>query len=434
MARTLRDTALDSRAARDRLPARGKPYYRKIEEGLHLGYRKPRGRRGKPAGAGKWVLRHYVGKQSYAVTTIGAADDLSDADGVAILNFKQAQDAARAHMVRLAHDAAGVASGPLTVKAALDLHLEHLAGLGQNTDNQKHHASAFILPAFADTEVAKLKAAQLRRWHHGLAKLPPRVRTKAGKAQQYRTIDAGDAEAVRRRQSSANRILTTLKAALNHAFTEELVASDKEWRRAKPFKDVESARVKYLQVAEAKRFLNACDPAFRPLAQAALQTGCRYGELTRLKVGDFNADSGTLAIWQSKSGKARHVILTDEGVAFFTELTAGRAAGELMLRRANGGAWKKSHQNEFMAAACVRARITPSINFHALRHTWASLAIMGGMPLMVVARNLGHVDTRQVERHYGHMAQSYVVKAVRAHAPKFGFKPSNVRQLADAGR
>jgi hypothetical protein len=55
---------------------------------------------------------------------------------------------------------------------------------------------------------------------------------------------------------------------------------------------------------------------------------------------------------------------------------------------------------------------------------------MGGMPLMVVARNLGHADTRQVERHYGHLAPSYVVEAVRAHAPKFGFNPSaNVRVL-----
>jgi hypothetical protein len=34
MARTLRDTTLDTRAARSRLRARGKPYYRAIEEGL----------------------------------------------------------------------------------------------------------------------------------------------------------------------------------------------------------------------------------------------------------------------------------------------------------------------------------------------------------------------------------------------------------------
>jgi hypothetical protein len=57
------------------------------------------------------------------------------------------------------------------------------------------------------------------------------------------------------------------------------------------------------------------------------------------------------------------------------------------------------------------------------RHTWASHAVMNGMPLMVVGRNLGHADTRIVEKHYGHLAPSYVAEAVRAGAPKFGFKP-----------
>jgi integrase len=421
MARTIVDSNLKDRTARGRLGARRKPYWREIEPNLAVGYRRLKGRKGRPAGPGTWSARHYLGGGRYTVEKIdGVADDFSDANGVTVLDFKQAQDKARA--LHLQRHAASEITGPLTVKAALDLHLEHLAGLGQNTLNQKHHASAFIVPALGNVEVAKLTAAQLRRWLHGLAKLPPRVRTKVGAPQQHRLIEAGDAEAVRRRQSSANRILTTLKAALNHAFAEKLAASDVEWRRVKPFKNVESARVKYLQVAEAKRFLNACDSAFRPLVQAALQTGARYGELCRLKVGDFNADSGTLAIWQSKSGKSRHIILTDEGVAFFSELTAGRASGELMLRRANGGPWKKSRQAEFMAAACARAKIAP-INFHQLRHSWASLAVMAGMPLMVVARNLGHVDTRQVERHYGHLAPSYVVEAVRAHAPRFGFKP-----------
>lgn len=367
MARTIVDSNLKDRTARGRLKARRKPYWREIEPNLAIGYRRLKGRKNRPAGAGTWSARHYVGGGAYTVEKIdGVADDFSDANGVTVLDFKQAQDRARAlHLQR--HTASEI-TGPLTVKAALELHLEHLAGLGQNIASQQHHARVF-------------------------------------------------------RQSSANRILTTLKAALNYSFAEKLVASDAEWRRAKPFRNVESARVKYLQVAEAKRFINACDPAFRPLAQAALQTGCRYGELCRLKVGDFNADSGTLAIWQSKSGKPRHVVLTTEGCAFFIELTAGRTASELMLPRADGSPWRKSNQAEFMAAACTRAKITP-INFHALRHTWASLAVMAGMPLMVVAKNLGHVDTRQVERHYGHLAPSYVVDAVRAHAPKFGFKPA----------
>ena len=104
------------------------------------------------------------------------------------------------------------------------------------------------------------------------------------------------------------------------------------------FKAVDAARARYLTVAQARRLVNAADPEFRPLVQAALQTGCRYSELARLEVADFNPDSGTLAIRQSKSGKARHVVLTDEGVFFFRQLTAGRAGSEIMLCKTNGQA------------------------------------------------------------------------------------------------
>jgi hypothetical protein len=45
---------------------------------------------------------------------------------------------------------------------------------------------------------------------------------------------------------------------------------------------------------------------------------------------------------------------------------------------------------------------------------------MNGVPLMVVAKNLGHVDTRMVERHYGHLAPSFIADAIRAGAPRFG--------------
>jgi hypothetical protein len=42
---------------------------------------------------------------------------------------------------------------------------------------------------------------------------------------------------------------------------------------------------------------------------------------------------------------------------------------------------------------------------------------------MVIAKNLGHKDTKMVEKHYGHLASSFIVDAIRAGAPKFGIKP-----------
>jgi integrase len=256
------------------------------------------------------------------------------------------------------------------------------------------------------------------------------VRTRPGQAQQHKTIDENDAESGRRRRSSANRVYATLRAALNYAWRQGATPSNGAWARVKSFSNVNSARIRALTVSEARRLINACDPEFRTLVVAALQTGCRYGELCRLKVADFNPDSGSLAIWQSKSGRPRHVVLTDEAQAFFAQLCAGRDPGELMLPRADGHrAWGKSHQNAFMIDACARAKITPPIGIHTLRHTWASLAVMAGMPLLVVAKNLGHADTTMVEKHYGHLAPSFIADAVRKHGPKFGITKSNISVL-----
>jgi len=64
MARTVRDSNLESRTARARLESSGQPYYRNLEPGLlHLGYRKPL------AGACQWLARRYTGNGSYRLAS-----------------------------------------------------------------------------------------------------------------------------------------------------------------------------------------------------------------------------------------------------------------------------------------------------------------------------------------------------------------------------
>ena len=124
------------------------------------------------------------------------------------------------------------------------------------------------------------------------------------------------------------------------AWREGNVSTDGEWRRVEPFEGVDVARVRYLPVTDAKRLLNACDPDFRRLVQAALETGARYGELASLTAADFNPDTGTVAIYTSrKNKKGRHVVLTDEGQAFFREVCKGCAGSEIIFKKANGEAW-----------------------------------------------------------------------------------------------
>jgi integrase len=413
---------LEKREARRRLPIRAKPHYRVMEEGLHLGYRRLK------SGAGSWVVRHYIGNQQYQVETIGAADDFSDADGEKILSFSQAQAKARELMVNRAHKAAGK-SGPLTVRDTIETYIEFLENNRKSANFTRYGADAFILPELGDVEVEALTKDQIEKWLNGLAKAGARIRVKKGDKQRFREIADPD-EHKRRRKSTANRIMTILKAALNRAWRDGKVPSDAAWRRVEPFQNVDSARVRYLTLEEATRLLHGCRPDFRRLVRGALETGARYGELTALRVSDFNRHSGTIAIRQSKSGKPRHVVLTVDGVAVFRSIIAGRAGDSLMFIKDNGNPWLTGHQKVPMADANERGKITPRINFHGLRHTWASHAVMNGVPLLVVAKNLGHTDTKMVELHYAHLSPTYAVDAIRAGAPRFGaIEQSNVTDL-----
>jgi integrase len=276
--------------------------------------------------------------------------------------------------------------------------------------------------------INKLTRRRIEAWHEGVAKSAPRIRTKLGKPQKFREL-GDEPENIRRRRSTANRVMTILKAALNHAYANRKVSSDDAWRPIKAFREVDAARIRYLSDEEARRLVNASSLEFRPMIQAALLTGCRYGELTALAVADFNADAGTLHIRFSKSGKPRHVVLTDEGRSFFQTMAAGKPSNAMVFTKSDGMSWGKSHQQRPFKMACEAAKLG-NLTFHELRHSYASRLVMASVPLAVVASQLGHSDTRMVEKHYGHMAPSYIADTIRAGFGNMGLvEESNVKTL-----
>jgi integrase len=418
MARTVRDTNLDTRTARLRLTPRRKPYWRTIEVGLHLGYRRIR------EGGGTWVARRFIGERRYSETCLGVADDLQDADGGAIMSFRNAQDAARVWWKGEERKALGLPSESrtYTVSDALKDYLAARERKGsKGVQKDRYAVDLRIIPDLGAVELAKLTPAKIRGWHEQLAqsdKLGRAPRLKA--TRKVQAFNAADPEGVRSRRSSANRVLTILKAALNYAYHEGNVTSDESWRKVKPFREVETAVVHYLSPSECVRLVNTCPPDFRALVRGALVTGCRYGELTRLKVADYHSEAGTISVRTSKAGKPRYVALNDEGRTLFEALTTGRKAQEFVFLREDGKSWGASHQIRPIKAASLRVGIEPAATFHILRHTYASALAMRGVPMGVIAAQLGHADTRMTEKHYAHLAPNYVADTIRSALPGFG--------------
>jgi len=393
MARRPRDSKLETREARKALKQRKEPYWRSIHTGLYVGYYK--GKNG-----GSWYIRSQEYGQRKAVR-VARADDHADADGKSVLSFAQAVQLAmkgQPEEVRASQKAEGY-----TVAECVTDYLEDYRVRGKSQDRTEYIFNRHVLPKFGRRSVLSLKVAEIQKWLNALAK--------------------------DRQPATVNRIFNSFRAALNFAVTQGRVDSDMGWRNVRPFKNVDKPVERYLTQAEASRLINACDPDFKKLVHAALLTGCRYGELSRVVANDYDPAAEKLRIPISKSGKPRYIPLTEEGCQWFDEWTADKGGSELVFTKGDGEPWGQSHQIRRMRLACETAKIEPAVSFHILRHTYGSLLARESVPLQVIAAVMGHSDTRMTERHYAHLQPDFVSETIKNSLPKFGDGKSNVRRL-----
>ena len=167
---------------------------------------------------------------------------------MAVLSYRQAQAMARKRMVDRAHHAAGK-RGPITVADAV-------GRTSGSRDNRKTAGTRPTVPMRSfcrPSAPSRCRRSRLRNCATGFPRwpTPPRLRSRKGEAPRHAKMDHS-AEARRRRHSSANRVLTILKPALNFVWREGYVPSDTAWRRVEPFENVDAARLRYLYPRRSK--------------------------------------------------------------------------------------------------------------------------------------------------------------------------------------
>ena len=415
MAQTARDSKLETRTARLRLPL-GKRHFKSIGKGLTLIYRRT------GEGFGTWTAKLALPGGKYTLRTLGGADDYQEGNGADVLNFRQAHDRVRA----LANEAKandGILIKPASVAEAAERYLAWYRENRRAVRETEHAINAHILPALGDKQLSALTTAHIRSWLEQLAAKPARVRsTRSAKTPKYRAAPKTPDEK-RARRSTANRLLNVLKAILNRAFRDGQVADDTAWRKVKPFPKADEPRIRFLSDAEAVRLVNACPADLRALVRAALLTGARFGELVELRVHDVNLRTAQVYVAQSKSGRPRHIPVNDEGVALFRQRATGKTGEQRLFVRAKGQTWGKNHHVRPLIEACRVAKIQPAIAFHELRHTYASHLAQAGVDLLTISKLLGHADTRMTSTHYAHLADKTLAAAV-TRLPSFVGKAS----------
>ncbi len=390
MVRRLKNAALDSRNARLNLKQSKKPRFVSVGQGLSLGYRRNKT-------AGTWVYRKADGSGGMQTKAIGNADDYVEADGENVLSYWQAVDKVR----ELRKLTSGSAPGSINVQEAFDNYLPTLeAKNARSARTTKGRVKKHILPRLGEFRVLDLTKTQLDGWKASLVK------------------KSDDKEVVRKSKDSANRVLTMLKAFLNHAWNDEknAIPSDQAWRKVKPFKDVARPRDVRFSPPQANSLIeNIEDPKFARLVEGGYATGGRYEELIGAKVAHFDSSGRTLTV-SGKTG-SRPIILQTTAVKMLARVTAGRPGDAFIFVKEDGSRWKPSDQVRPMKRAIRKAKLDARGCFYALRHAYISEAIENNVPLTVIAENCG-TSVRMIEETYAKVLFEKKRDFVERGAPK----------------
>jgi integrase len=433
----IKDATLDTRTARKKL-ARGKNHYVQLGQKLSLFYYRTKA----VDGEGTWGIRVYDPfTTKYPHHKIAAADDIRDSDNRGVLNFWEACEAGRKKAIEVT--AGYTTTRTYTVEDALrDVHTRE----GEKLE-AKHYVAAkkqiaeFVVPVpgtertvvLGKMPVVDLSTDLLNAYKAAFIKTAPRMRTPKGKPQRF--FDLGtDAEAQRKRKVTFNRHRAILVRALNYAQQTKptIITSDVAWKFWFAYPHVNQPRSAILQMPDVGPFIRCiAEVEFQWMAEAALHSGARYADLCRMRVRDYDGEK--LWVTRHKVRKPGNTYLTEEGHAFFRARTQGRSPDAFMFLRRDGAPWGPTHQKDRMQWASEASGI--KMTFHGLKHTHVSQNIMAGVPLHIIAENVG-TSERTLRATYAHLLDGHIKEVIDTKAPRWGISsavPETARGLTERG-
>jgi integrase len=210
--------------------------------------------------------------------------------------------------------------------------------------------------------------------------------------------------------ASVNRELELLRAVLNYAKREGLITRT-PFEMGSPLisKADETRRDRVMSRDEEERLLAVCIDKrshLRPIIIAAVDTGCRKGELLKLTWEDIDISSRLITIkaFNTKTARGRDVPVSDRLAA---ELESIRSKSPAPNARVFGigDNFKKA-----WGTACRMAGVK-DLRFHDLRHTFCTRLIEAGMPIDEVAKLAGHTQINTTYKHYLNVTQATLNRA-----------------------
>jgi integrase len=380
---------IDTVSSRARLKARREPYWDRVSKGCYLGFR-----RMTSVSDGTWMARAFdenTSKQVYK--PLGGLSELPDH-----LRFDTAQKAAREWFEHLGR---GGSASSTTVKDACDRYVKHLRATktARAADEAKARLENHVLnhKKLGGTELSKLTPVHLEAWRTALKEAPTR---------------SGGRRGERRSDSTLNRDMTCLRAALNRAYIDGLVTSDFAWRsKLLPLKNADRRRELYLDRDQRRTFIEKAAPDLAAFLRGLCLLPLRPGALAALTAGDYDRQLKVLKIGKDKHGQDRKIKLPTATAELFTEVAKDKLPGAALLSRADGKAWNKDAWKWPIKAAAEAAKLPVGATAYTLRHSVISDLVHGGLDLLTVAQISG-TSVAMIERHYGHLRSDVAAAAL----------------------
>lgn len=334
---------------------------------------------------------------------------------------------------------------PVTVRDAVWRYLKLRESTKGHRDAQRTFDS-LILPDLGDEPLDTLTPERLKEWRTRYFLSKPHARQTALQRMKgesnFHKVDTSDPDYERRRAATAQRVFAPLRAALREAHEgtdkQPSITENAAYLQVKPIKP-EGARTVYKPECtpilgdDLRAVMAAAEiegEHFANLAKVALYTGLRYGELCRLRVGDWKPRQGILYVAPGKTGMSRNVQPMPEGVELLDRICRGRKRDEVMLTKADGSVWGTSHQSRAWRNATDRAGIA-RFKFKSLRDTFGTVLLEAGVDLVAVSRQLGHASVTMTEKHYVQVREQFI-RDEMARAGEFAVLSENVVDLESA--
>ena len=149
-----------------------------------------------------------------------------------------------------------------------------------------------------------------------------------------------------------------------------------------------------LSQEQLERLRDACKTyKERALVEFLASSGCRLSEVSGIRMEDVNWRDRSVVV-HGKGNKSRKVYFSVRAKLMLEEYIARRKGGDALFASVKTPYPAMQPRAIQRVLGLIGDRVGLHVHPHLLRHTFATLALAGGMDITVIQRLLGHEDTK----------------------------------------